>query len=256
MRKGGFMAVDSQKIKFTTMVTIFYNQFPTHKLGMWLRFRASIESMFSSEDAHDVLLIGNYRLGKFIDWDAILVVGKEVILFEFKPINCSQVIITNRQWVDDNGQVIPSGKKKETPFLQLRYKRNILRNTIFEHGVDYIKTVVLFPDDFELLDYSRKPDLSTRPWFQISSMSRIPELIERNLDAPSDNDEDTLSEMKDYFLLNSPQYLLRSDKDANCFDINSRGFIDFSRTDTSASCEIKNQIPIDSNSSDWFLSFL
>lgn len=94
------------------MLTIFYNNIPVHKLGMWLRFRSSIERFFSSEDAPDALLIGNYRLGRVADWDAILVIGKEVIIFEFKPTCVKQVIITNRRWTDEKGHTIFPGKKK------------------------------------------------------------------------------------------------------------------------------------------------
>lgn len=170
-----------------------------------------IERIFSYEDAPDALLIGNYRLGRYIDWDAILVVGKEVIVFEFKPTYVKQVIITNRRWADEKGHTIFPGKREETPFLQMRHKRNTLRGIIFQHGIDYIKTVVLFPDDFVLLNYSQKPDLSTRPWFQISSLNKLPELIEKNLENPCDNDEETMMEMRDYFIKHNSQYLLKSD---------------------------------------------
>ena len=96
------------------MLTIFYNNISVHKLGMWIRFRSMIESIFSSDDAPDALLLGNYRIGKDLDWDAILVVGKEVIIFEFKPIHTKRVIITNKRWADDRGDTIFPGKRAET----------------------------------------------------------------------------------------------------------------------------------------------
>ena len=212
------------------MLTIFYNNISVHKLGMWIRFRSMIERIFSSDDAPDALLLGNYRIGKDLDWDAILVVGKEVIIFEFKPIHTKRVIITNKRWADDRGDTIFPGKRAETPFLQMRHKRNILKSIIFQHGIDYIKTVVLFPDDFELCNYSRKPDLSTRPWFQISSLNKVPELIQKNLENPCDNDEDTMTEMMAYFLRNNSKYLLRSND--NNLNLNHHGTIDFSESQT------------------------
>lgn len=101
------------------MITIFYNPFRSAwKLGMWTRFRAIVERMFSTSTA-PALLIGNYRLGE-VDWDAILVAGKEVFLFEFKTQVTRSIIITNKKWMDENGHKIFPGSRQETPFLQLR----------------------------------------------------------------------------------------------------------------------------------------
>lgn len=214
------------------MITIFYNPFRSAwKLGMWTRFRAIVERMFSTSTA-PALLIGNYRLGE-VDWDAILVAGKEVFLFEFKTQVTRSIIITNKKWLDENGHKIFPGSRQETPFFQLRDKRNILRGAIRGNGIDEIHAIVLFPEDFKLLDISTKPDLKTRPWFKILSMSEVADMVRDSINHPSDNDEDMQNEMTNYFLQHNSQYLIR--QTSNIFNINHRGVLNFDAATTSQS---------------------
>lgn len=208
------------------MLTIFYRPFRSpYKLAMWAQFRPMIEKMFSSSCGADALLIGNYGIGHF-DFDAVLVVGASVYLYEFKVTHTSRIIITKEAWLDDKGRKIHSGRLNDlSPMFQLRRKRNVLRSVFSHHGCHEIQAVALFPEDFELLKLSEKPNLISRPWFTITSISRCRDFLIASLDKPSDNEECMLKKMMDYFATHHSEYMMC--KTISIMQLNHREAIDF-----------------------------
>lgn len=209
------------------MLTIFYRPFRnSYKLGMWAQFRPMIEKMFSPSCTSDALLIGNYGLGR-LDFDAILVVGTKIYLYEFKTTHTRKIIITKEAWLDDKCRKIHAGRLNDlSPLFQLRRKRNVLRSVFNHHGCHEIQAVALFPEDFELLKLSEKPSLASRPWFAITSLSRCSSSIIQSLDKHSNNNHgDMLESIKDYFMAHHSDYLIC--KTTNIIHLNHRGVLDF-----------------------------
>lgn len=107
------------------------------------------------ERGEDCLLLGNYNIGRRIDYDAIIVTPSDIYVVEFKESHQAGVITINDDgWTYADGTVVWSGNHADTVFEQMRFKRNCLYGHLRKHADGqlflFIKTLVVFSKPFSL----------------------------------------------------------------------------------------------------------
>lgn len=102
----------------------------------------------------ECLLLGNYNICHYIDYDAIVVTPRDIYVVEFKQSHQAGVItINDTGWTYADGTRVWAGKHAFTVFDQLRLKRNWLFCHLRKRVNKplFIKTLVVFSQPFSLV---------------------------------------------------------------------------------------------------------
>lgn len=106
------------------------------------------------ERGEDCLLLGNYNICHYIDYDAIVVTPRDVYVVEFKENHHHAGVITindNTAWTYADGTRVWAGNHASTVFEQMRIKRNWLYGHMRKRvNPLFIKTFVVFSEPFTL----------------------------------------------------------------------------------------------------------
>ena len=79
------------------------------------------------ERGEDCLLLGNYNICHYMDYDAIVVTPRDIFVVEFKESHqAGMITINDNGWTYADGTRVWSGNHADTPFEQMRLKRNRL----------------------------------------------------------------------------------------------------------------------------------
>lgn len=132
----------------------------------------------------EVLMLGNYKVGRY-DFDAIIVVNREIFVIEFKKDPAKTIYIKGAMepWVSETGEELWSGKFQVSPYKQSLDKRNILYHALKQQlylKPDqhlFLKSIVLYPQDVRV-ECCEDFDVHNHRWFFVSSLSNIIPLIE------------------------------------------------------------------------------
>lgn len=152
------------------------------KYDMYNKLYAMVmdETVFKDKD---VLMLGNYKVGRY-DFDAIIVVNREIFVIEFKKDSANTIYIKGAMepWVSETGDQLWAGRFQVSPYKQALTKRNIL-HCAFKQKLDlqdqhlFIKSIVLYPQDVAV-ECCGDFDVHTHKWFFVKSFSSIIPLIE------------------------------------------------------------------------------
>lgn len=134
----------------------------------------------------EVLMLGNYKVGRY-DFDAIIVVNREIFVVEFKKDSVKTIYVKGAMepWTSETGEQLWAGKFQVSPYKQSLVKRNILYRELkqqLELKPDqnlFVKSIVLYPQDITVIcceDF----DVHTHRWFFVKSLNSIIPLIEEH----------------------------------------------------------------------------
>ena len=134
------------------------------------------------------LLIGNLCVGTF-DFDAVLITDNDIFLFEFKDNPKGKITINSDRWLYEDGTPVWAGRHDAaTPWEQAKLKRNVmyglLRKKLQVENL-FIKTVILFSDDYELVRGNTFVVYENHRWFLTSSLEGVSSTLEDNLSGKS-----------------------------------------------------------------------
>lgn len=106
------------------------------------------------EKGEDCLLLGNFNICHYMDYDAIVVTPRDIFVVEFKESHqAGMITINDNGWTYADGTRVWSGNHADTPFEQMRLKRNWLYGRLRKRIEDWplcIKTLVVFSEPFTL----------------------------------------------------------------------------------------------------------
>lgn len=152
----------------------------------------------------DCLLLGNYKVCH-IDYDAIIVTSRDIYIVEFKESHPGVITINDTGWVyATDGTAVWSGCHANTPFEQMRLKRNCLygRLRMIKNRPLFIKTLVIFSEPFRLekgKTVLRNVQEGTHSWFLIGTPKNMADTLWNHASSSEEEDKKWFNRLTSYF---------------------------------------------------------